>query len=275
LTDDAETAVTRGETTPVLRRDRGGVATLTLNRPGAYNPLSTEMMTALQAAFDEIGRDRSVAVVLLRAEGKGFCAGHDLKEMQAHRNDPDRGEAFYQALFGQCARLMAGIAALPQPVIAAVQGTAAAAGCQLVATCDLAVAGRDARFGVNGIDVGFFCSTPMVALSRNIGAKKAFELLTTGRLMPAEEAQTAGLVNRVVDDAELDTASQELAVAIAAKSAAVIALGKQAFHRQLELDRETAYDFTGKVMIRNLMMRDAEEGFAAFIEKRRPKWENR
>ncbi|HSM19434.1 MAG TPA: enoyl-CoA hydratase [Hyphomicrobiales bacterium] len=259
----------------VLRQDRDAVATLTLNRPASYNALSADMMTALQQALDEIAADRAVAVVVLRAEGKGFCGGHDLKEMQAHRNDADRGVAFYEALFAQCSRLMQAITALPQPVIAEVQGVATAAGCQLVASCDLAVAGTSARFGVNGIDVGFFCSTPMVALSRNVGPKKVFELLTTGRLMPAEEAEAAGLVNRVVADADLRGAAEEFAAAIAAKSAAVVALGKQAFYRQLELDRETAYDFTSKVMVRNLLLRDCEEGFSAFIEKRKPKWENR
>lgn len=268
-------AATAAEAPFVLRQDEGGIATLTLNRPANYNALSTDMMTALQAAFDEIGRDRAISVVVLRAEGKGFCGGHDLKELQAQRTDPDKGVAFYEALFAQCARLMQTVIALPQPVVAAVQGVATASGCQLVASCDLAVAGAAARFGVNGIDVGFFCSTPMVALSRNIGAKKSFELLTTGRLMSAEEALDAGLVNRVVADDELPAAARKLAETIVGKSSAVVAHGKQAFYRQLELDRETAYDFTGKVMVRNLLMGDAEEGFAAFIEKRPPKWKNR
>jgi enoyl-CoA hydratase/carnithine racemase len=269
------TAASAAKAPFVLRQDAGAIATLTLDRPANCNALSVDMMAALQAAFDEIGRDRAIAVVVLRAEGKGFCGGHDLKELQGRRRDPDRGVAFYEALFAQCCRLMRTIAALPQPVIAEVQGVATAAGCQLVASCDLAVAGTRARFGVNGIDAGFFCSTPAVALSRNIGVKKSFELLATGRLMSAEEAEAAGLVNRVVADAELRGAADDLAAAIAAKSAAVVALGKQAFYRQIELDRETAYDFTGKAMVRNLMMRDSEEGFAAFIEKRKPNWENR
>ena len=269
------TAATSSAAPFVLREDQGAIATLALNRPAKYNALSSDMMTALQAAFDEAGRDRAIAVIVLRAEGKGFCGGHDLKEMQARRADSDRGSAFYVALFAQCACLMRTITALPQPVIAEVQGTATAAGCQLVASCDLAIASAGARFGVNGIDVGFFCSTPMVALSRNIGAKKAFELLSTGRLMSAEEAEASGLVNRVVDDADLRHATQALAATIAAKSPAVVALGKQAFYRQLELDRGTAYDYAGKVMLRNLLMQDAEEGFAAFIEKRPPKWEKR
>jgi len=268
-------AASAGEAPFVLREDKAAIATLTLNRPASYNALSSGMMVALQAAFDGIARDRATAVTVLRAEGKGFCGGHDLKELQGRRSDPDRGVAFYEALFAQCARLMRTIAALPQPVIAEVQGAATASGCQLVASCDLAVAGTRARFGVNGIDAGFFCSTPAVALSRNIGVKKTFELVTTGRLMSAEEAAAAGLVNRVVADAELRGATEALANTIAGKSAAVVALGKQAFYRQLELDRETAYDFTAKVMVRNLMLRDSDEGFAAFIEKRRPKWENR
>lgn len=270
-----KTAAGVGEAPFVVREDAGAVATLTLNRPASYNALSAAMMTALQAAFDEVGRDPAIAAVILRAEGKGFCGGHDLKELQAHRADADGGTGFYEALFARCARLMRTIAALPQPVIAEVRGVAAAAGCQLVASCDLAVAGTSARFGVNGIDAGFFCATPMVALSRNIGAKKAFELLTTGRLMPAEEAEAAGLVNRVVADSDLGAATRELAATIAAKSPAVVALGKQAFYRQFEFDRDTAYEFTAKVMVRNLMLRDCAEGFAAFIEKRAPKWHDR
>ncbi|MDP2619862.1 MAG: enoyl-CoA hydratase [Hyphomicrobiales bacterium] len=269
------TAAPAKEAPFLLREDEGGIATLTLDRPASYNALSAGMMAALEAAFDEIGRDRAVSTVVLRAEGKGFCGGHDLKELQARRADADRGVGFYEALFAQCARLMQAIIALPQPVIAAVQGVATASGCQLVASCDLAVAAASARFGVNGVDVGFFCSTPMVALSRNIGAKKTFELLATGRLMSAAEAAASGLVNRVVADPQLPAAAGELAATIAAKSAAVVALGKEAFYRQLELDRDTAYDFTAKTMVRNLLLRDAEEGFAAFIEKRPPKWENR
>lgn len=260
---------------PLLRADADGIAVVTLNRPEASNTLSVAMMEALQGELDAIAAAAAVRAVVLRAEGAGFCAGHDLKEMQAHRNDADGGRAFYEALFAQCTRLMQTITALPQPVIAEVRGTAVAAGCQLVATCDMAVAGEAARFGVNGINVGFFCSTPMVALSRNIGAKKALELLTTGRLMPAAEACAAGLVNQVVATAGLSAAAMAMARSVAAKSSAVIALGKRAFYRQAEMDRDAAYAFASTVMVDNLMMHDSEEGFSAFIDKRQPHWRDR
>ena len=253
-------------------RKSEAVATLTLNAPETRNALSVAMMSALQAELDDIAAAPDVRAVILRATGPGFCAGHDLKEMQAHRNDADKGRAFFGALFTQCTRLMEAISAMPQPVIAAVQGTATAAGCQLVATCDLAVASDTAQFGVNGIDVGFFCSTPMVALSRNIGRKKTLELLTTGRMMDAGEAQAAGLVNDVVAPAALDARAAQLAAAIAAKSGAVIALGKNAFYRQLEQDRNDAYADMSAVMVENLMLNDSAEGFAAFIDKRKPRW---
>lgn len=260
---------------PVLVHAADRICTLTLNRPAARNTLSVAMMDALQAELERIAQGGDISAVIIRAEGPGFCAGHDLKEMQARRNDPDGGRAFYQDLFAQCTRLMETIATLPQPVIAAVQGTAVAAGCQLVAACDLAIASETARFGVNGIDAGFFCSTPMVPLTRNIGRKKAFELLTTGRLMSAEEAQDSGLVNQVVGGDKLDAATIALARQIAAKSAAVIALGKQAFYAQLEMNIGDAYRFGSGVMVENLMLRDCAEGFDAFIGKRKPEWENR
>ena len=257
----------------VLRAVEGPVATLTLNRTGKFNTLSQDMMTALQADLDATGADESVRAVILRAEGQGFCAGHDLKEIQAHRNDADGGKAFYEALFAQCRTLMDTINSMPKPVIAEVQGIATAAGCQLVASCDMAVASTEARFGVNGIDVGFFCSTPMVALSRNIGMKRTFELLTTGRLMPALEAAEAGLVNRVVTPTDLRATASALAARVADKPAAVIGLGKNAFYRQIETGRSDAYDITTPVMIENLMMPEADEGIAAFVEKRKPRWE--
>jgi enoyl-CoA hydratase/carnithine racemase len=257
---------------PVLVEVRDRVAVLTLNRPQARNSLSTDMMTALDAALDRIGADQAVNAVVLRAEGPGFCAGHDLKEMQAHRNDADRGAAFFRALFDQCTALMGRIQALPVPVIAAVQGSAVAAGCQLVATCDMAIASKAARFGVNGIDVGFFCSTPAVALSRNVGRKKTMELLVTGRMMGAEEALGEGLVNHVVAADELDAAALALAGRIAEKSRAVIALGKATFTKQVQMPLEEAYALACQTMVDNLMMRDSEEGFAAFLEKRKPEW---
>lgn len=257
----------------VLFDHTGAIATLTLNAPETRNSLSVAMMSALQARFDAIAADKSIHAVVLRATGPGFCAGHDLKEMQAHRNDADQGRAFFTELFAQCTRLMATINALSKPVIGAVQGTATAAGCQLVATCDIAIASETARFGVNGIDVGFFCSTPMVALSRNIGRKKTLELLTTGRLMDAHEACDAGLVNAVASPQALDARATQMAQSIAAKSGAVIALGKQAFYRQIEMDPPEAYLQMSAVMVENLMLDDSAEGFAAFIEKRKPRWD--
>lgn len=257
----------------VLRAAEGPVATLTLNRAGTFNALSQDMMAALQDELDAAGADASVRAVIIRAEGQGFCAGHDLKEIQAHRNDSGGGKAFYEALFAQCRKLMETINSLPMPVIAEVQGVAAAAGCQLVATCDMAVASTEARFAVNGIDVGFFCSTPMVAVTRNIGMKRTFELLTTGRLMPALEAAEAGLVNRVVTPSDLRATTSTLAARIAEKPSAVIKLGKDAFYRQAEMDRAEAYDLTTPVMVENLSMPESDEGMAAFIEKRKPRWE--
>lgn len=261
------------ERSALTREDRDtGVSILTLTRPSEFNTLSASAMAEMIETLGQISSDESVRVVVLRALGRGFCAGHDLKEMQAHRNDPDRGRAFFERLFKTCHQLMGTIRTLPQPVIAEVQGIAVAAGCQLVGTCDLAVSSEDARFGVNGVDVGFFCSTPMVALTRNIGAKTAFELLTTGRLMTAEEACSAGLVNEVVPADRLSAAAEDLAGQIAAKSKAVIGLGKQAFYHQIEADTDTAYRLMTEVMVDNLMLKDAEEGFAAFIDKRTPEW---
>ncbi len=265
-------ATTRVAPPFVYRTTNGGVAVITLNRPSSQNVLSMDLMAALQTELDAVAIDRSVRVVIIRAEGGGFCAGHDLKEMQEHRGDPDKGRAFYEQLFASCTRLMTAIIALPQPVIAQVQGTAVAAGCQLVATCDMAVAGDTAQFGVNGIDVGFFCATPSVALSRNIGRKMAMELLTTGEMLTANEGVDVGLVNRVVARADLQGATLALARKIAAKPPNVLALGKKAFQAQIQMPREEAYAAMEAVMVENLMMEESIEGFAAFIEKRQPKW---
>lgn len=258
----------------VLSERDGRTVVLTLNRPKVFNVLSDAMMHELEAGLAAASADKAVSAVIIRAEGKGFCAGHDLKEVQAHRNDPDGGRAAFEATFAHCGRLMDAIMAMAKPVIAEVQGIATAAGCQLVATCDLAVASSAARFGVNGIDVGLFCSTPMVALSRNVGPKKTFELLTTGRLMDAGEALAAGLVNHVVAPDDLHAHTLALAARIGEKSPATIALGKHAFYRQLEMPREAAYDFTADVMVDNLMAPDCREGIAAFIDKRKPRWED-
>ena len=256
----------------VLRQDQGPVARLVLNSPGNFNALSLAMIDALVAALDEIAADDNVRVVILAATGKAFSAGHDLREMQAAREDVDAGRAAYERLFSRCAEMMQKIPALPQPVIAEVQGIATAAGCQLVASCDLAVAAEGTRFGVNGVDIGLFCSTPMVALSRVVPRKRAFELLVTGEFVEAEEARTLGLVNRVVPAAGLDDAAGALAATIAGKLGPVVRIGKRAFYDQAELGLEAAYALTGEVMAENMLRDDTAEGIAAFLDKRRPAW---
>jgi enoyl-CoA hydratase/carnithine racemase len=261
---------------PVLRaQPAAGVVRLTLNRPSAYNSLSVGLMTALQAELDAIKAarakgDSSVKVVILAANGPGFCAGHDLKEVRAN---PGRQQ--YEALFRQCSMLMQSVVALPQPVIAQVHGVASAAGCQLVASCDLAVAADTARFATPGVNIGLFCSTPMVALSRNVSRKHAMEMLLTGDLLPAARAAEIGLVNRVVSEAGLADAALALAQQVAEKSPLTVKIGKEAFYRQIEMPLAQAYDYASRVMTENMLARDAEEGIDAFIEKRDPKWEGR
>ena len=254
----------------LLRDDADGIARLTLNRPAARNALSVALMGALQNALDAVARDTAVKVVLICANGPGFCAGHDLREMRANP-----GRQHYEAVFGQCARLMTSIVRLPKPVIASVHGVATAAGCQLVASCDLAVAAADARFATPGVNIGLFCSTPMVALSRAVPRKAAMEMLLTGEMIGADEAQRLGLVNRVVPADQLDGAVTELALTIAGKSPLVAKIGKEAFYRQAELGLDQAYAYTSEVMVTNMMARDAEEGIDAFLQKRPPHWENR
>jgi enoyl-CoA hydratase/carnithine racemase len=251
----------------LLREDAGGVCTLTLNRPDDYNALSEAMLGALQSALDAIAADRSVRVVVLAARGQAFCAGHDLKEMRAK---PDQG--YYEALFKKCSRMMVSITRLPQPVIARVHGIATAAGCQLVATCDLAVASSEASLGTSGINVGLFCMTPGVALARKVNRKDAFELLFTGDIVSAERACELGLLNRVVPPEALDAAIAELAQSIMAKSQAAVSAGKRVFYAQLEMGLEAAYAYAGEEMARNMMFHDAGEGIDAFIAKRKPVW---
>jgi len=251
----------------VLSETSEGVRTLTLNRPASYNALSREMLGALQQALDEVATDTAVRVVILAARGKAFCAGHDLKEMRAHTD-----RTFHQALFEQCSRLMLSIQRLPQPVIAEVQGIATAAGCQLVATCDLAVAADNARFAVSGINVGLFCSTPAVALSRNLARKQAVEMLLTGEFIDAATALQYGLVNRVCEAGALSASSRELAAAICAKSALAVTTGKHLFYRQLEMDVEAAYQAASETMACNMDSEDAREGVDAFMAKRPPRW---
>ena len=249
----------------LLRDDQSGVTTLTLNRPKQYNALSKAMLTALQSALDDIAEDQSVRVVVLAANGRAFCAGHDLKEMRSSTD-----QAFHRALFEQCSRMMLSIQRLPQPVIARVHGIATAAGCQLVATCDLAVAHEQSRFAVSGINVGLFCSTPAVPLSRNLGRKQAMEMLLTGHFIDASTALQQGLVNQVTDD--LDSAIQSLAESICAKSPLAIATGKRLFYRQLEMGIEQAYELAGEAMVCNMDSEDAREGIDAFMGKRKPQW---
>lgn len=247
--------------------DERGVVTLTLNRPEAFNALSEGLLEALQAALDRVAADESARVVVIAAAGKAFCAGHDLKEMRA-----EPSQAYYERLFAQCGRMMMTVQQLPVPVVARVHGIATAAGCQLVAMCDLAVAARGTKFAVSGVNLGLFCSTPSVALSRNLPRKKAFEMLVTGDFIDAEEARAQGLVNRVVEPDELDAEVERLVARIVGKPKVALALGKQLFYRQLEVGIDAAYADAGRTMACNMMDGAALEGVQAFIEKRPPRW---
>nr|WP_147164695.1 enoyl-CoA hydratase [Pararhodospirillum oryzae] len=251
----------------LLAETHEGVRTLTLNRPQARNALSVALMGALQQALDDAGADDAVRVVILAARGPVFCAGHDLREMRANP-----GAVAYEALFTQCARLMMTLVHLPKPVIACVHGMATAAGCQLVASCDLAVAAEEARFATPGVTIGLFCSTPMVALSRAIGRKKVMEMLLTGEPLDASTALAHGLINKVVAQADLVRETTALARSIADRSPLTVALGKAAFQRQIDMPLEQAYAYASAIMTRNMMARDAEEGIDAFLEKRAPTW---
>jgi enoyl-CoA hydratase/carnithine racemase len=270
----APVAVTAQE--PILLRENiSGTAVLTLNRPEVRNTLSEAMLAAISDALSSIAHDDQVRAVVLAAKGPVFCAGHDLKELNRRRSDADGGRAYFNKVMAACSAMMQQIIKLPQPVIAAVQATATAAGCQLVASCDLAVASRTAKFATSGIDVGLFCSTPMVALSRNVSRKHAMEMLVTGEMISAERAERIGLVNRVVHPGKEREEALRLADTVGSKSSIAIKLGKAAFYRQLELPLAQAYELTSDVMVENMLTRDAEEGINAFIEKRKPKWEGR
>jgi enoyl-CoA hydratase/carnithine racemase len=261
---------------PVLVRERDqNIAVLVLNRPAARNSLSEALLAALSAAFAEIAADKSVRAVVLAANGPAFCAGHDMKELTTRRSDADRGRAYFHRIMTTCSAMMQQIVNLPQPVIAAIQGTVTAAGCQLVASCDLAVAAQAAKFATPGVDIGLFCSTPMVALSRNVPRKVAMEMLLTGDMVSAEKAAQFGLINRVVAAGQERGEALALARQIASKSSYVVKIGKQAFYRQAELSLADAYRYAAEVMTENLLARDAEEGICAFIEKRDPTWEDR
>jgi enoyl-CoA hydratase/carnithine racemase len=256
---------------PLLVERRQGILVLTLANPPA-NALSMEAMAALQGELDRARDDASVRVVVIAAAGKLFCAGHDLKEMTAHRTDADKGRAYFEKTFATCSRLMQSVVSLPKPVIAAVDGIATAAGCQLVACCDLAIATDRATFGVNGIDVGLFCTTPSVALSRNISRKQAMEMLLTGEMIDAKTARDYGLVNRVVPPEYLNQIVNKYAETIAAKSPAAVRMGKKGFYEQAGLGLADAYAGASRVMVENMLTHDAEEGIAAFIGKREPRW---
>lgn len=263
-----------GKMTGILEREQdGAVLRLTMQAPERLNALSDAMLAALQVEFHRLETDRSVRAVILAGSGKAFCAGHDLKEMTQARQSADGGKAYFSDLFARCSRMMTTISRLPQPVIAEVKGLATAAGCQLVASCDLAVAAEGTKFGVNGVNIGLFCSTPMVALSRNIPRKQAFEMLTTGRFIDALRARELGLVNRVVPAEMLGAETEALAAEIAAKLTAAVKIGKHAFYRQIEMPVEEAYAYAADVMVENMLYRDTEEGIAAFIEKRDPDWQ--
>lgn len=258
---------------PILLREMvGPIAVLTLNRPAARNSLSVAMIASLHAELNEIRDDRAVRGVVLAASGPAFSAGHDMKELTARRSDPDRGRAFFAETMNACSAMMQAIVHLPKPVVASVQGIATAAGCQLVASCDLAIASEAASFATPGVDIGLFCSTPMVALSRNVPRKQAMEMLLTGEPVPAARAREIGLVNRVVAAGTERDAAIALAEQVALKSAYTVKLGKEAFYRQAEMSLADAYRYAAEVMTENMMARDAEEGIGAFIEKRTPTW---
>ncbi|MDD9903303.1 MAG: enoyl-CoA hydratase [Rhodospirillaceae bacterium] len=267
----AQTAAATDTDAPILlREDADGVAYLTFNRPRARNALSLEMLGEMNDALDAIKDDKSIRAVVIAGNGPAFCAGHDIRQLRANAE-----RTYYEETMAACAQMMLGVMRLPQPVIARVQGIATAAGCQLVATCDLAVAAEDAQFATPGVHIGLFCSTPMVALSRNVGRKEAMEMLVLGDPVTAARAKEMGLVNAVVPEAELDAKIAEMTGKITSKSSLTIAIGKEAFYRQLENGVEDAYAYASEVMVQNMMAEDAEEGMGAFIEKREPVWRGR
>lgn len=269
-------SVRSGKAEPlVCRDDRDGIALVVLNRPQARNALSEAMLRALSETLNGIAADTKIRAVVIAANGPGFCAGHDLKEITDRRRDADGGLAYTKALMSECSAMMQSIHGMPQPVIAAIEGPASAAGCQLVATCDLAVASQTAQFATPGVHIGLFCSTPMVALSRNVAPKHAMEMLLTGDLVSAEQAHRIGLVNRVVAAGTARDEAFKLARTITAKSALVLKIGKEAFYRQLDMPLAEAYRYASQVMVENMMLRDANEGISAFVEKRTPTWEDR
>jgi enoyl-CoA hydratase/carnithine racemase len=257
---------------PLLREDHGPVGLLTLNRPEARNSLSQLLLVALREEIEALGGDDNIRAVVITGAGTAFSSGHDLKELTAHRSDPDRGRAFFAITMKQCAELMLAIVRCPKPVIAAVNGIATAAGCQLVASADLAVASQDARFATPGVNIGLFCSTPMVALSRNVSRKASMEMLLLGEMVGAQDAKRLGLVNRVVDPDRVVNEALELGRQIAMKPKRTLLIGKEAFYRQLDMSLDDAYAYASAVMVENMLDAEAEEGIGAFIDKREPRW---
>jgi len=256
----------------LLRNNENKIAYLVFNKPEKLNVLSEEMLETLYDQLIKLENDETIRCIVLTGKGKAFCAGHDLSELTLGRQAPDGGQEYFRKIFEMCSRVMQKIQEVPQPVIAQVNGPAVAAGCQLVATCDLAIAGESAKFGVNGVNIGLFCSTPMVALTRNMNMKNAFELLVSGKIIKPEEAQKLGLINRVVSDESLEKEVNELATLISSKLSAAVKIGKKAFYKQAQMPLDKAYDFAGEVMVTNMLYRDTREGINAFLEKRKPDW---
>ena len=257
----------------VERIDRGAICRLLLNQPSRLNVLSDNLLNALQEELDSVNKSNNIRCVIISGAGNGFCAGHDLKEMTKQRQNPDGGVGYFQDLFVRCSKMMTTIQSLPQPVIAQVHGIATAAGCQLVASCDLAVADESARFGVNGVNIGLFCSTPMVALTRAVGRKKAFEMLVTGQFIEAKEAKEIGLINKVYKIVKLEETADELALQIANKLGDAVKIGKEAFYKQAEMSINDAYSYTGAVMAENMMFEQTKKGINLFLDKKIPEWD--
>ena len=257
----------------VERIDDGAISRLLLNQPSRLNVLSDDLLNTLQEELNSVGKSKNIRCLIISGAGNGFCAGHDLKEMTNKRQNPDGGVAYFRDLFVRCSKMMTTIRSLPQPVIAQVHGIATAAGCQLVASCDLAVADDSARFGVNGVNIGLFCSTPMVALTRAVGRKRAFEMLVTGQFIEAKEAKEIGLINKISEIGQLEKTTDELALQITSKLGDAVKIGKEAFYKQSEMNLNDAYDYTGAVMAENMMFEQTKKGINLFLDKKTPEWD--
>ena len=257
----------------VERIDDGAISRLLLNQPSRLNVLSDDLLNTLQEELSSVGKSKNIRCLIISGAGNGFCAGHDLKEMTNKRQNPDGGVAYFRDLFVRCSKMMTTIRSLPQPVIAQVHGIATAAGCQLVASCDLAVADNSARFGVNGVNIGLFCSTPMVALTRAVGRKRAFEMLVTGQFIEAKEAKEIGLINKISEIGQLEKTTDELALQITSKLGDAVKIGKEAFYKQSEMSLKDAYDYTGVVMAENMMFEQTKKGINLFLDKKTPEWD--